>query len=59
MVLVSVPPPPSKAQYFAVHCSILKHSAFPVTISFHSKTFELPIDVFAIPPSNESSAVYF
>jgi hypothetical protein len=44
---------PSKAQYFAVHCSTL----YPVTITFHKKIWELQIGVFAIPPSNGSSAV--
>ena len=30
---------------------------YPVTITFHKKIWEVLIGVFAIPPSNESSAV--
>ena len=42
--------------YIVVPCT-LKHSVYPVTITFHKYIWELQIGVFAVPPSNESSAV--
>ena len=52
---------PNKSQYFAVHCSTLypKALCIPCYNQFPLKDFRITNWCFAIPPSNESSAVYF